>query len=113
MLRHCKAVSPTPSSGPAAMIRSFFSLVPVLLLAACAVPPSEVVEETPSAKPETAAVRPAEPEGEAAPLPGGVPQGGMRVPNLAERLPERKDMTPTAAPAGGGPTVIATPPSGQ
>lgn len=94
------------------MIRLFFPLLPVLLFAACAAPQAVVVEEAPSAKPKPAAARPAEAAGEAVPSPRTVPQSGMRVPDLAERLPERKDMTPTAAPAGGGPTVIATPPPG-
>jgi hypothetical protein len=97
------------------MIRPLFPLLPVLLFAACAAPQAVVVEEVPSAKPKPAAARPSEAAGEAAGevVPRTVQQGGMRVPDLAERLPERKDMTPTAAPAaGGGPTVIATPPPG-
>jgi hypothetical protein len=97
------------------MIRPLYPLLPVLLLAACVAPKAVVVEEAPAAKPKVAGTRPAEPAGDAAPAvapPRTVQQGGMRVPDLAEKLPERKDMTPTAAPAGGGPTVIATPPPG-
>lgn len=99
------------------MIRPLFCLLPILFAASCAAPKAVVVEETPAGKPKPAPARPtgpAEDSKPAAPLPLAVQQGGMRVPDLTERLPDRKDMTPTAAPTtGGGPTVIATPPSGE
>jgi hypothetical protein len=99
------------------MIRPLLCLLPILFAASCADPKAVVVEETPASKPKPAQAKPTGPEGEATPdtpMPRTVQQSGMRVPDLTERLPERKDMTPTAAPTtGGGPTVIATPPSGE
>jgi hypothetical protein len=99
------------------MIRPLLCLLPTLFAASCVAPKAVVVEETPALKPKPAQSKPAAPADEATPdtpMPRTVQQSGMRVPDLAERLPERKDMTPTAAPTnGGGPTVIATPPPGQ
>jgi hypothetical protein len=71
---------------------------------------------------ETAAPVPSGPRKPAAkPAPGPAPveletgavpplNHGMRRPNLAEKLPDQRDMTATAPPAPGG-GVIATPPT--
>lgn len=99
------------------MIRPLLCLLPLFFAASCAAPKAVVVEESPTTKPKPAPARPEAPAEDAKPAdprPLAVQQGGMRVPDLTERLPDRKDMTPTAAPtSGGGPTVIATPPSGE
>lgn len=44
-------------------------------------------------------------------MPRVVNPDGMVVPDIVNRLPDQKDMTPTAPPATAGGGVIATPPA--
>jgi hypothetical protein len=80
------------------------------LLAACVPPPKAVeVPEDPAAKPRTNKPAPVQ---EDSPPPLRIVQtGGMKTPDLAEKLPDSKDMRPTAEPVQqDGPTVRAKPP---
>lgn len=90
------------------MTRFVCCLALALSVAACVPPKATVVEETPARrKPTNTPAGPAVPEVQ----PPRVPQeSGMRVPTgLIERLPDRRDMTPTADPKPGG--AIAIPPT--
>jgi hypothetical protein len=99
----CCMVCPPP------MTRFLCCLVLSCLVTACVPPkPAETVE-TPATRPSQE--KPATPSDEEPPaMPRVVNPGGMRLPPLTERLPDRNDMTPTATPATGG-GVIATPPT--
>jgi hypothetical protein len=91
------------------MTRSVCCLALALSVAACVPPKATVVEEPPAPAPR----KPANvPSGPAAPEvePRVTQESGMRVPTrLIERLPDRRDMTPTADPKPGG--AIAIPPT--
>ena len=78
------------------------------LLAACAPPKAVEVAEEPIVKPKIK--RPAAVEEAPAEL-RIVQQGGMKTPDLAEKLPESRDMRPTTEqPKQDGPTVRAKAP---
>ena len=114
-LRHCKAVRAAPSFDPVLMIRFVCCLVLTCLVAACAPRKAVVIEEAPATvKPKQtgAGSRPAGEETPAIPR-QVVQRNGMQLPDLTRKLPDKKDMTPTAAPtADNGSTVIASPPTG-
>jgi hypothetical protein len=96
------------------MPRHLCCLALTLLAVSCVPPKATLVEEAPAVPPKaTPNAEPAAPESGGAPPPALVRQSGMRVPDLVGKLPDKKDMTPTAAPAptSGGPSVIATPPA--
>lgn len=98
------------------MIRSVCCLALTSLFAACAAPKAEVVEDT---TPATKPVKPQQkPQGtiekDPTPSPLMVRQnGGMRLPNLEDKLPEKRDMVPTVTPANSGGSVVATPPTDE
>lgn len=93
------------------MTRPIGTLVLSCLLAACAPKATEVVEEP--ATPPKRNQKPAATAGETPPeVPRVVNPEGMVIPDLTGKLPDRKDMTPTAPPPTGG-AVIATPPGPQ
>lgn len=96
------------------MPRHLCCLALTLLAVSCVPPKATLVEEAPVVQPKAGpSAEPAAPESADAPPPAVVRQSGMRVPDLVGKLPDKKDMTPTAAPAptSGGPSVIATPPA--
>ncbi|TAE75479.1 MAG: hypothetical protein EAZ84_09245 [Verrucomicrobia bacterium] len=95
------------------MPRLFCCLALTLLAVSCAptqpAPDAEVATDTSASTPNEDVLAP-----EPAPLPEPVQQSGMRVPDLIGKLPDKKDMTPSALPSGNdsrGPAVIAVPPS--
>lgn len=78
------------------------------LLAACVPPKAVEVAEEPVVKPKSN--RPATVEASPEPL-RIVQNGGMKTPDLTQRLPDSKDMRPTTElPKQDGPTVRAKPP---
>ena len=90
------------------MTRSLCCLVLTCLVTACVPPKATELVEVPAA--------PRKPEKPASESAGDSPAGnrrvnpeGMVMPPLENRLPDQRDMTPTAAPTANG-GVIATPP---
>ena len=90
------------------VMRLTCTLALTCLLAACAPPTAVEVAEEPVVKPKTN--RPTAVEASPEPL-RIVQQGGMKTPDLTQRLPDSRDMRPTTEPAKqDGPTVRAKPP---
>lgn len=93
------------------MTRNVCCLALTCLLAACAPQKATVVEDTTLTKPQQNKPQPRDSGTSDASPQLVVQESGMKLPPLTDRLPERKDMVPTAVPpTGGGPTAIATPP---
>lgn len=90
------------------MTRLLGALVLTCLVTACAPKATEVAEEpvTPPKRTQKPAVTTTDAPPE---MPRVVNPDGMQIPDIVGKLPDRKDMTPTAPPATGG-AVIATPP---
>lgn len=115
-LRDCIGGPPAPDSAPEPMTRSVCCLALTCLFAACAPEKALLVEETPVTPPKKES-KPAAGETEE---PADVPrvvnqQSGMMLPDVV-KLPEQRDMVPTANPAnpaGGRGAVTATPPTGD
>ena len=90
------------------MTRLLGALVLTCLVTACAPKATEVAEEP--VTPPKRNQKPAATTTDAPPeMPRVVNPDGMQIPDIVGKLPDRKDMTPTAPPATGG-AVIATPP---
>ena len=92
------------------MTRILSCLVLTCLFTACAQKAIEVPEAAVT-PPKPNNNKPAVATNDATPpeMPRVVNPDGMQIPDLTRKLPDRNDMTPTAAaPTGGG--VIATPP---
>jgi hypothetical protein len=99
---------PAPSRKKPVM-RLTCTLALTCLLAACAPPKAVEVPEEPTVKPKNTKPAPVQ-EASAEPL-RMVQTGGMKTPDLAQKLPDSKDMRPTTEPAKqDGPTVRAKAP---
>lgn len=101
----CGIVPPFP------MKRSLSCLVLTCLVTACAAPKATEVVAAPVTRPKENSKPSTPANGELPAEPRVVNPGGMVVPDIVKRLPDRNDMTPTAPPTTGGGGVIATPPS--
>ncbi len=92
------------------MTRNVCYLALTCLFAACVPPKAVVVEETPLTKPKQTKPQ-SRPTGDESAPQLVVKDSAMLLPDVTQKLPDRKDMTPTAVPpTGGSPTAIATPP---
>ena len=92
------------------MTRSLICLILTGLVSACAPKATEVVE-APATAPKEKPRQTGAANRELPTEPRVVNPDGMVVPDIVNRLPDRRDMTPTAPPATTGGGVIVSPPA--